>query len=267
MTIRWKEQRDPPWREGGREAWKADRAWSDAHPGHALIYFGRCRSGRRWFWAANCVCEDNGAYGWTETEEPALADMREAVERLAEGRDALAIRCEGTAASRLKEVNKTKRAARPAPNGSDAHVVEYLYGYTSGGEDFDGSPVRFRITKKTAKRIYYSRGYEYLDVGGQVVGNGPLEGYDYVGFVDRQKLEAEGEVYNRSRPWRADWHIYATFDGCVGPQDQTPVIDLTKLKAEMAAAHPDKGGSSAAFIEARKRYVDARRNHRKENRT
>jgi hypothetical protein len=34
---------------------------------------------------------------------------------------------------------------------------------------------------------------------------------------------------------------------------------LATLKAEMVAAHPDRGGSNAAFIKARKRYVDARR--------
>lgn len=32
-----------------------------------------------------------------------------------------------------------------------------------------------------------------------------------------------------------------------------------RLKAEMAVAHPNCGGTSAAFIEARKRYVTARR--------
>jgi hypothetical protein len=30
----------------------------------------------------------------------------------------------------------------------------------------------------------------------------------------------------------------------------------------MAAAHPDRGGSNAAFIEARERYVAARRQFR-----
>ena len=35
--------------------------------------------------------------------------------------------------------------------------------------------------------------------------------------------------------------------------------DLHELKVTMAAAHPDRGGSNAAFIEARKRYVAARR--------
>src|SRR5262249_20248908 len=43
-------------------------------------------------------------------------------------------------------------------------------------------------------------------------------------------------------------------------------IDLARLKAEMAAAHPDKGGSSAAFIEARQRYVAAKRHMRSEQR-
>jgi hypothetical protein len=39
-------------------------------------------------------------------------------------------------------------------------------------------------------------------------------------------------------------------------RDRVP--DLRKLKAAMATAHPDRGGSSAAFIEARSRYVAAR---------
>jgi hypothetical protein len=34
-----------------------------------------------------------------------------------------------------------------------------------------------------------------------------------------------------------------------------PLPDIAALKAEMAAAHPDRGGTDAAFIEARKRYV------------
>ena len=40
--------------------------------------------------------------------------------------------------------------------------------------------------------------------------------------------------------------------------------DLGSLKQAMAAAHPDRGGSNAAFIEARKAYTDAKRTMRKE---
>jgi hypothetical protein len=38
---------------------------------------------------------------------------------------------------------------------------------------------------------------------------------------------------------------------------------LSKLKAEMVAAHPDKGGTNAAFIQARRRFVEARRGRRR----
>ena len=41
------------------------------------------------------------------------------------------------------------------------------------------------------------------------------------------------------------------------------VPDLAALKAAMVAAHPDKGGSAAAFIKARANYVAARRALRK----
>jgi hypothetical protein len=44
------------------------------------------------------------------------------------------------------------------------------------------------------------------------------------------------------------------------PEDtRDSIASLAQLKAEMAAAHPDRGGSSEAFIEARRRYVEARR--------
>jgi hypothetical protein len=34
--------------------------------------------------------------------------------------------------------------------------------------------------------------------------------------------------------------------------------DIAKLKVAMVAAHPDKGGTNSAFIEARKQYEQAR---------
>jgi hypothetical protein len=42
-------------------------------------------------------------------------------------------------------------------------------------------------------------------------------------------------------------------------REPPPKIDLRELKAAMAAAHPDKGGSSAAFIVARAAYEMALR--------
>jgi hypothetical protein len=37
------------------------------------------------------------------------------------------------------------------------------------------------------------------------------------------------------------------------------LIDLAKLKQEMANAHPDRGGTSAAFLKAHQQYFNARR--------
>jgi hypothetical protein len=256
MTIRWNDHRRPRWTLGGREAWEADRVWDDAHPGHALICFGRCRSGRRWFWAVCCVCEDGRAYGWTETEQQALTDMRAAVERLAEGRDAVAVRREDVAASRLKELNAAKRAVRPAPDTAESKQVEYLY-CICWPYDEPGPPwvEELPIVKKTKQRVYYHKFRGWI-------------GDDRVGFVDRQKLEARGEIWSRAERERfylrdprldPDWNRPHR-----GERYQPDPAHLAKLKQEMAAAHPDKGGSNAAFIEARRKYVEARRIHRRE---
>jgi hypothetical protein len=57
--------------------------------------------------------------------------------------------------------------------------------------------------------------------------------------------------------------LHASLQGLLGSffryQEQNKPPDLHQLKAAMAAAHPDRGGSSAAFIEARQAYVAARR--------
>jgi hypothetical protein len=42
-------------------------------------------------------------------------------------------------------------------------------------------------------------------------------------------------------------------------RQREPLPYLRQLKAEMAAAHPDRGGSEAAFIEARKRCLAVKR--------
>ncbi len=41
--------------------------------------------------------------------------------------------------------------------------------------------------------------------------------------------------------------------------DEPVTAELPRLKAEMAAAHPDRGGTSEAFIKARELYLAAKR--------
>jgi hypothetical protein len=232
----------------------------------ALIMFGRCRSGTRWFWSAAqwLLLVQHEKFGWATSEDEAWAMAIAAVRTLTAGRPAAAGVIHRWTNQKLKELNKAKRAARPAPDTSDARAVEYLYGHYHGSEDCDGHPARFRIIKKTAKRVFYIRHEEPLDQFGEPIKG--IKGNDYgIGYIDRQKLETDGFVYNRRASWvSAEFHLYASFEGMMQSlfHERTAPLNIEKLKAEMAAAHPDRGGSSAAFIEARARYVAARRQAR-----
>lgn len=93
----------------------------------------------------------------------------------------------------------TVKAPCPAPAVPER--PEYLYGIEPGhwdGEDV-WVPVRvvpFRITRKTERRIYYIR--RDLDV-------------PEIGAVDRQKIEADGDIYRVSSGWwEPDTRLYLT---------------------------------------------------------
>jgi hypothetical protein len=159
---------------------------------------------------------------------------------------------------RIRREHHTADAAGPCPfnprsrvsaQGGQLEPTEYLYGIDSTVSDdsrFYQGPrvVQFRITKKTAKRIYY-------------VASKSWEPRVQIGFVDRQRIEADGEIYLRNRHWSApDFHLY--LNPPVIQQHNKP--DLESLRAEMAAAHPDRGGTDEAFIAARARYERARAN-------
>lgn len=93
--------------------------------------------------------------------------------------------------------------------------------------------LRHPIRKKTPTRIYFT----YL--------NGRT------GFVDRQRIETDGEIYHGSTLSR----LHLTPPEI--PSRPTPP-SLPELRAAMADAHPDRGGSDKAFIAARQRYERAR---------
>jgi hypothetical protein len=235
-----------------------ERAWSATHPDPTIVWYGRCRSGKRWFWLATTFHRD-GSSGFADTEQEAYAEVRAAVERIADGKPAKAILAHGWASSRLNEINKAKRAAKPAPNTKGSNAVEYLYAYTDGGDMGDGSPIRYRITKKTAKRIFFLQDFEFLDMSGNPESPDQITVDRGASSVDRRQLEQDGEIW--CRPMRK--RLYLTFEGCVAWRSkyktaQIPEADLHELKMAMAAAHPDRGGSSAAFIAARARYMAAK---------
>lgn len=120
---------------------------------------------------------------------------------------------------------------------SDLAPTEYLYELWDA--NWDDGPLgnywilRHEITKKTNKRIYF------------VMTNGRA------GFVDRQRIEADGEIYH-GYP-RRRLHLAPPE---IPHQPKSP--SLPELKQAMADAHPDRGGSDEAFIAARARYEQAR---------
>ncbi|MFJ9988602.1 hypothetical protein ACIQUD_32095 [Streptomyces globisporus] len=120
---------------------------------------------------------------------------------------------------------------------SEITAPEYLYELWDA--NWDDGPLgnyqilRHEITKKTPKRIYFvMRGHS--------------------GFVDRQRIEADGEIL----------HGYTLRRLHLNPPEipgQRQAPSLPELKRAMADAHPDReSGSHEAFIAARARYERAR---------
>ncbi|MFJ4637635.1 hypothetical protein ACIP69_18675 [Streptomyces hygroscopicus] len=127
--------------------------------------------------------------------------------------------------------------AKDAPK--DLAVTEFLYELWDA--NWDDGPLgnwqilRHEITRKTAKRIYFTFGNRGRRSG----------------FVDRQRIEAEGELFYRP----AGRTLYLA-EPDIPRQPKPP--SLPELKRAMAEAHPDRGGSNEAFIAARRRYEQAR---------
>ena len=122
---------------------------------------------------------------------------------------------------------------------AELETAEYLYELWDANWD-DGPMGNWQIlehpiTKKTSKRIYFT-----YSTGGH-----------RAGYVDRLRIEADGEIYHGYT--RRRLHL-------ARPEipDHSKRPSLAELKQAMADAHPDRGGSDAGFIAARSRYEAAR---------
>jgi len=245
------------WDHGG--SFYTDRWDIPDRDGDCSFGYGRCKSGKRWFWCvrgwikgepSTRVWDDRfNEHGYADTEAEALATGTAAIKRFAAGRRAIVHFQHGSASYELKQINKAKRTARwsAAPaDGSDTHATEYLY--DQWGDEF-------RITKKTAKRIFYVKAEKEETFDGERIGFVPRHrvAEDWPGPTWRELRDLQERVGRRNAP------KFFLKPRPSGFHDRGEIpIDLAHLKAEMAAAHPDRGGSNSAFIEARKRYVEAR---------
>ncbi|MCY0921864.1 MULTISPECIES: WhiB family transcriptional regulator [unclassified Streptomyces] len=136
-------------------------------------------------------------------------------------------------------------------------VIEYLYGveaeHREDGDDVwvPHRVVRFRVTRKTAHRIFYIRREN--------------DGKPDIGSVDRHKIEAQGEIYRASAGWwEIDFHLYLKPPALAptgGIDVRAAELQVAEARRTMAAAHPDRGGTRAAFDTARKAYEKTRRTY------
>jgi hypothetical protein len=97
------------------EPWHVQRLRQCDHRDQPKFSYGRCRSGRRWFWTVlEWLKPETYTSGWEDSEEAALASARDAVPRLAAGRAAAGYLRHDTAYDRLKEINKAAHRAAGA---------------------------------------------------------------------------------------------------------------------------------------------------------
>lgn len=206
-----------------------------------VIHWGRCRTGRRWFWTAVEIGTGTRLEGKADTKEEAARQGHLAALQLADGEYAHITVAHGAATSRLRALNAAKCKARPTPKVTDPGPVEYLYYLYDGDRDGNGGQAevwKYRITKKTRTRIYFTPTLN------------PRDPSPPIGFVDRDQADTYREV------WHHGQHLY--LDPPNLPQQRSRP-DLKALKQAMADSHPDRGGTDEAFIEARQRYLRARR--------
>lgn len=223
--------------------------------------YGRCRSGKRWFWTVSDTAAFAGYdwvsphHGWTDTEQGAEDAARAVVEQLATADTAdlvIADAWHRAARTQLKLINAARRRARPPKpgrGGADPAPVEHLYclyyrcadACQDPGDPYGRSSdhrcyeiLTYSVEKTTATRIYFRdwRGNSY--------------------FVDRRKIDDTGAVYHHGV--RDRLHL-------TPPEIPTRAKPrtLAELRREMADAHPDRGGDRDAFQAARARYENARR--------
>jgi len=228
------------------------------------IVWGRCRDAGRWFWSAHII-GGLGEHGWVKDRNTAARRANAAAVKLAAGRYAH-IRVDDQAAEiKLAAVQAAKKS-KPKPENQQQPAGDSaanLWAIEAGYWDYAAHQwvhsriVRLPVVKKTAKRIFFLRSSE------------PGE-YEQ-GYIDRQAFEAQGWVWSSrydkiyAAPPRIpdDKPFVPPPFNPAGYRATVPTFDeLKRLKAEMAAAHPDKGGTNERFIAARERYVEARRRAR-----
>ena len=220
------------------------------------------------------------ASGYAATRDEARAAVQSACPNFVAQQNQIAADVHHTLSAR-------KRAAKAKPNDrvKDSVGTEYIYGFHQGEDR--GYWYQYRIIRKTKKRIWiyhYQHNPEHWP-------NDP-EMWRSIS-LDREKLERDGRV-NPGRGWwmpsyyneegkrqsdaeqaqrEAEWRRWRAENGSRNDSRNQPgcftmlglSFDCTQKDVKRAfrrksrEAHPDNGGSHAAFIELRQAYEQAMR--------
>lgn len=263
MTICWHDDR-MPWRHRcpGRDQ-------TDPYRVGESITWGRCRSGRRWFWAVSVDLSDSRQRleGKADTEAEAITAARAAVVELAGGQPATARPGHGYARRRLTEINAEIRAARTSAGTTDTTVVEHLYvpctyiPYDDALAETRRWVAEIPVVRKTRKRIWFA------ERDAPKLGDGWGAERHKLCWIDREEFERTGKASIPSSRWYDPGHVaYASKEEAerklrlFRPEaDPATVAEIRRLRAEAANAHPDRGGSSEEFRAAYARYERAKR--------
>lgn len=216
---------------------------------HEIPELSRSKVGKnRWIWACwpsfAALCElERPQYGYADTSEEAERQAIEAAKEL----NSEWIPSFGPAsfsANFHRRLAAEKKAAKMAETVG-SQKVEYLW---SEHWAFDGER-QHRIVKRTPKRVFVEQGS--VDGFQHVYGDWRDYAWREMYALDRQKLDADGEVWCRSahrtfytEPWE-------------GRQTAPVQSGRKELRKQMAAAHPDRGGDPEEFKRLQKLYEQA----------
>jgi hypothetical protein len=226
-----------------------------SHREYQYVTFGRCRSGQRWFWTVwgYWLNGETPLYGWTDSEAAAISTIEQTVIEHKTRALLLARFSVGQASYQLRQVNKEKRRQRRPADGRKTTAVDYLYTHQMCWND-DGMPCtcatlsgterilyhtdRLQIIRRTKRRIYYSKAAEPLRPNPLVQ---TVYGDD-TGYVDRQKIETEGSVYDRNGGnFLCGRYLYLRLSDLLEDHlknDGRLVPDLRELKAAIGGRAP-----------------------------
>lgn len=232
-----------------------------------IIYWGFCRSGKRYLWVVENHSTHMGEYGYVPivehrsiisitSRDEAELKARESIERITTLPLPQVFAKQSVAQNHLRRLNAEKRRQRPPKTGTqESSTTQYLYAVIleSDRDRVHAIRAKYRVVKITRKSIFYDKQ--------NLLHNGYARHYDDIrcGYV--RKIDLDQRHYWRSRVWTMrDPATYGQRRTANTKQDLENLLkEIKGLKEARKKAHPDKGGTAEAFVKANDAYEAAMR--------